>query len=213
MTTDPIYIDPKIAAHVDAALAAGFTVYAVPESGMRSVGWVALCLDEDGSWAHIQKPTMALDPVSLDVPIKPSREYGSAVLVDHNGTPEDAVRVLTKACTEPMVTVRFTGPRRGPKPPAPVVPNHGRKTIERWLTAVRLGERGTNWQVRQLAGRLEVGDRFDSALEDGRDFGVLTVTGRRYGGRDYELVVLTVAELDHPVEIRNNQFVTLVGAP
>jgi hypothetical protein len=209
-----IHIDPKIAHHVDAVLAAGFTVYSLPnETGSnRSAGFVAVCLAEDGPFAHIQVPTHNWDPVSLDVPIKPSREYGSGVLVDHDGTPEDAVRALTAACTEPMVTVRFMKRKRGDHSPAPVVPNHGRQCIERWPGAiefVKLGKRGTNWDSRTLAMRLDVGDRFVADLGGGRTFGPLTVTGRRY---NREIVILTVAELEDQVEILENTFVTLAGA-
>lgn len=198
-----IRIDRKIAAHVDAALAAGFTIYALPQNGARSAGFVCVCLTEDGPWAHIQKPAMALDPVSLDVPIKPSREYGSGVLVDHDGTPEDAVRALTKACTTEMVAVRFVGKE------SPLVPNYGRKTIEGWpgRQFEKLGQRGTNWEVLTLAGRLEVGDRFDSKLEDGRDLGILTVTDRLF---NREVVIVRTKELDQSLEIRENTFLTLV---
>lgn len=214
MTTEQVRIDPKIAAHVDAALAAGFTVYALPDTSPRPVGFVAVCLTEDGPFAHIQVPTHNWDPVSLDVPIKPSREYGSGVLVDHDGTPEDAVRALRKACLEDMVTVRFMRRKRGDYGPEPVVPNHGRNCIENWpggTAFTKLGKRGTNWTVPQLAGRLEIGDRFDPELTDGRDFGTLTVAGRKYGGPNWDMVTLTVKELDHPIEMAQRQFVTLLG--
>lgn len=209
-----IHIDPKIANHVDAALAAGFTVYSLPNEGgsTRSAGFVAVCLTEDGPFAHIQVPTHNWDPVSLDVPIKPSREYGSGVLVDHDGTPEGAVAALTKACTEPNVTVRFMRKKRGDDSPAPVVPNHGRKCIERWPGAiefVKLGRRGTNWDSRTLACRLEVGDRFELRI-DGRDHTDLTVTDRTY---NRDVVIVRTKEFAEPVELRENEFVTLLGAP
>lgn len=204
-----IRIDPKIAAHVDAALAAGFTVYALPDQ-LRPAGFVALCKDEAGSWAHIQRPSMALDPVQLDVPIEPNKDYGSGVHVDHDGTPEDAVRALTEACSKPMVTVRFMTRQYVAKHGTPVVPNYGRRCIEKWPGTglfEKLGKRGTNWEVWLPASRLEVGDRFETRLE-GRDHTDLTVTGRRYRG---ETVVLTVAELAEPVELGQRQFVTLLG--
>lgn len=200
-----IRIDRKIARHVDAVLAAGFTVYALPQVGARPAGFVCVCLTEDGPWAHIQKPAMALDPASLDVPIKPNKDYGSSVLVDHDGTPEDAVVALTKACTTEMVAVRFMPARLG----QPFVPNYGRKTIEGWpgRQFEKLGQRGTNWEVLTLAGRLEVGDRFDSKLEDGRDLGILTVTDRIF---NREVVIVRTKELDQSLEIRENTFLTLV---
>lgn len=211
MTTEPVRIHPKIAEHVDAAIKAGFTVYAVPDPTPRPVGWVALCLDEAGPWAHIQQPTMALDPVELDVPIIPHKDYGSGVKVDHDGTPEDAVRALRQACTEDTVTVRFMSPQYVRVHGVPKVRNAGRKTIEKWTTAVKLGQRGTNWTVPQLAGRLEIGDRFETRLE-GRDHTTLTVTGRKYGGPNWDRVLLTVKELAEPLDLPQREFVTLLGA-
>lgn len=211
MTTEQVRIDPKIAAHVEAALKAGFTVYALPDTTLRPVGFVALCLDEGGPWAHIQQPTMALDPVELDVPIIPSKEYGSGVKVDHDGTPEDAVRALRQACSEDTVTVRFMTRQYINKHGVPKVPNAGRKCIS-WFgdRAVKLGERGTNWTVPQLAGRLEIGDRF--ILPEGDEPTVLTVTGRKYGGPNWDRVILTVKELDSIIELSQREFVTLLGA-
>jgi len=200
-----ILIDPKIGEHVDAAIKAGFTVYAT-QSDPRPTGWVAVCLEEDGPWAHIQQPTMALDPVELDVPVKPHKDWGSGVNLDHDGTPAHAVEVLRKACTEEMVTVRFMTKQYIAKHGVPKVPNWGRKCIGYWEDRiVKLGERGTNWQVRQLAGRLEVGDRFIAA--DGGE--VLTVTARRYRG---EMVSLSIQELGGALELSQRAFVTLLGA-
>lgn len=211
MTTDQVRIDPKIAAHVDAAIKAGFTVYALPDPTPRPVGWVALCLDEDGPWAHIQQPTMALDPVELDVPITPHKDYGSGVKVDHDGTPEDAVRALRQACSEDTVTVRFMSPQYVRVHGVPKVPNAGRKCIGWWKGAeVKLGRRGTNWTVPQLAGRLEIGDRF--ILPEGDEPTELTVTGRKYGGPNWDRVLLTVKELDSIIELSQREFVTLLGA-
>lgn len=212
MTTEQVRIDPKIAAHVDAALAAGFTVYALPDTTLRPVGFVAVCLDEDGPWAHIQQPTMALDPVELDVPVIPHKDWGSGVKVDHDGTPEDGVRALRQACSEDTVTVRFMTKQYVAKHGVPKVPNAGRKCIS-WFgdRAVKLGRRGTNWTVPQLAGRLEIGDRFELRLE-GRDHTDLTVTGRKYGGSNWDRVLLTVKELAEPLDLSQREFVTLLGA-
>lgn len=213
MTTEQVRIDPKIAAHVDAALAAGFTIYAAPGSDPRPAGWVAVCLTEDGPFAHIQQPTMALDPVELDVPVTPHKDWGSGVKVDHDGTPTDAVRALRQACTEWDVTVRFMTRQYIAKHGTPKVRNQGRKCIDRWSEAVKLGERGTNWTVPQLAGRLEVGDRFEFGWDDGRNPGTLTVKRRKYGySNGEEFVILTTEELDHTIEVRQRAIVTLLGA-
>lgn len=204
-----IRIDQKIAAHVDAALAAGFTVYSLPAE-VRPAGFVAVCLEEDGPFAHIQVPSLALEPVSLDVPIKPHTDYGSGVMVDHDGTPEDAVRALRQACSEPMVTVRFMRFKRGVEKIAPVVPNHGRKTIERWPGStefVKLGQRGTNWEVKVQARRLEVGDVFVFAEDIGGQGEHLTVESRQYG---HNVVILTADEADHIIELTEYTTVTLI---
>ena len=205
MTTEQVRIDPKIAAHVNAALAAGFTVYATI-TNPGTTGWVAVCLDEDGPWAHIQQPTMALDPVELDVPVTPHKDWGSAVHVDHDGTPEDAVRALRKACSEELVTVRFMTKQYIAKHGTPRVPNAGRKCISYWEDRiVKLGERGTNWTVPQQAGRLEVGDRFE---HNGQ---VVEVQARRYGGFNYEDVIITPTG-GPVITMSQREFVTLVGA-
>lgn len=206
--TEQVRIDPKIANHVDAALAAGFTVYALPDTTLRPVGFVAVCLDEDGPWAHIQQPTHTFDPVELDVPIIPSKEWGSGVRVDHDGTPGDAVRALTKACAEWDVAVRFMTRQYIARHGIPHTRNAGRKCIS-WFgdRAVKLGERGTNWTVPQLAGRLEVGDRFVLRSSDE----VMTVTGRKYHGPDWDRVLLTVKESAEPLDLAQREFVTLMG--
>lgn len=205
-----IDIDPKIAAHVDAALAAGFTVYAFTDRTGGPLGWVALCLDEAGPFAHIQVPTHSWEPVQLDVPIPPSKEYGSSVLVDHDGTPEDAVRALRKACAEETVTVRFMTRQYIAKHGVPKVPNHGRKCIEKWGVRgedsfVKLGQRGSNWRSVQWAGRLEPGDRFEHRGQ------VVEVQAKRYGGPSYADVIITPTG-GPVITMHNRERVTLVGA-
>jgi len=114
---------------VTAALEAGFKAYALPETrSIMGSEVVYLCLDLEGSFATIQRPTNSWEGAHLDVPIKPSRDYGSGVLVDYDGTVEGAVKALRKACESPTVTVRFMSKKIG----APVVPNYGRAAIDRW---------------------------------------------------------------------------------
>jgi hypothetical protein len=215
MTTEQVRIDPKIAAHVDAALAAGFTVYAEPGRDPRPVGHVYVCKKLDGPFALIQVPTHNFDPVVIDLPVEPHKDWGSGVVVDYDGTPEGGVAALTVACSTPMVTVRFMTRQYVAKHGTPRVPNHGSKVITKYGRSmddvVKLGRRGTNWTVPQLAGRLEIGDRFEMRLE-GRDHTDLTVTGRKYGGPDWDMVILTVKELAEPIELAQREFVTLLGA-
>ena len=202
-TKEFIWIDSKIAAHVEAAVTAGFHVYAKPDMGLRSTSWVALCRDEAGPWAHIQKPTFIFEPVELDVPIQPSKEYGSGVKVDHDGRPEDAVRQLTKAVASWDVQVRFVPGAR------PIKRNDGINTLRLHggIDAfTKLGERGTNWGARTLAMRLDVGDRFEYNGQ------AVEVQARRYGGPDYRTTIITPTG-GPVIELRENEFVTLLGEP
>lgn len=123
-------LDPKILPIVTAAIEAGFTAYAPKETTLqRAAGFVYVCLANDGPFATVQVPSHPWEDAGLDVPIKPSREYGSSVLVDYDGTVTGAVEALSKACQQPNVTVRFVAK---PGHAAPVVPNYGRKVIETW---------------------------------------------------------------------------------
>jgi hypothetical protein len=112
-----------------------------------------------------------------------------------------------------MVTVRFMTRQYINKHGVPKVKNAGRKCIS-WFgdRAVKLGERGTNWTVPQQAGRLEIGDRFQSELPVGGEHGILTVTGRKYGGANWDRVLLTVKESPEPLDLPQREFVTLLGA-
>lgn len=207
--TEQVRIDPQLAPHVDAALAAGFTIYARNGMDPRPVGHVYVCKDIDGPFALIQVPSFIFEPVHVDVPIKPNKDYGSAVLVDHDGTPEGVVKALTKACNEPMVTVRFMTRRYIAEHGVPVVPNYGNKVITKYGRGMEsvsaLGERGTNWIAPQLAGRLEVGDRFK---HNGQ---VIEVQAKRYGGVDYGDVIIT--PIAGPViTLPQREIITLVGA-
>jgi hypothetical protein len=119
-----------IAPIATAALEAGFTVFAPKETTLqRAAGFVYVCLDTNGSFAAIEVPTHPWDGAQLSAPIKPSRDYGSSVAVDFNGTTEGAIQSLRKVCESPTVTVRFVA-KRGQA--APIVPNYGRKTIDTW---------------------------------------------------------------------------------
>jgi hypothetical protein len=93
------------------------------------IGFVYVSLQDDGPYATVQVPTHKWEDPSLDVPIKPSRDYGSAVLVDYDGTVPGAIEALRKACSAPNVTVRFVA-KRGQA--APVVPNYGSNAVTKW---------------------------------------------------------------------------------
>jgi hypothetical protein len=126
----------SIAPIVTAALKDGFKAYALPERFPHMpVEVVYVCLDEAGSFAAIQRPTNSWEDAHLDVPIKPSREYGSGVLVDYDGTVEGAIKSLRAACESPTVTVRFIA-KRGQA--APIVPNYGRAAIDKWRDGVHV---------------------------------------------------------------------------
>jgi hypothetical protein len=109
-----------------------------------------------------------------------------------------------------MVTVRFMTRQYINKHGVPKVKNAGRKCIS-WFgdRAVKLGQRGTNWTVPQQAGRLEIGDRF--ILPEDDEPTVLTVTGRKYGGANWDMVLLTVESIPNIIELPQRQFVTLLG--
>jgi hypothetical protein len=100
-----------------AAVKAGMTVH-VPTRlhGNRKAGFVYVTQDGQPGIAHIQVPTFPhFEPVAVDVPIKPSREFGSAVIQDHDNTIPDVVRLLSELMKEATVRVRFCRT-------APVVP-------------------------------------------------------------------------------------------
>lgn len=112
----------------EAALEAGFHVYGLRKE-RGPVTFVYVCLDTAGSYATIGRPTHDWDGAQLSAPIKPSREYGSAVREDYDGTVDGAIETLRKVCSSPNVTVRFVG-KRGQA--APVVPNYGRNVLDKW---------------------------------------------------------------------------------
>ena len=58
-------------------------------------------LVEDAPFARLgQRP-------QVSVPVRPSREYGSAVLVDFEGSPQDLPAVLRSVMTRSRIAVRF----------------------------------------------------------------------------------------------------------
>ena len=123
------HIAPEILPILDTAVAQGFSVFVLrPDKKMRRspIGFAHVCLDLDGSFGTVSGTCNRFDVPTLGAPIRPDRRFGSSVLVDYDGTPEDAVRALREVCESPTIPVRFVGK------PAPVEKNHGYKALASW---------------------------------------------------------------------------------
>lgn len=118
-------LNTKLHDIVNAALEAGFTVFAPKPRDRRPAGFVFACLDTEGSFVTVGVPTHNWDDVQLSAPIKPNKVSGSSVLVDYDGTPAGAVEAMRKVCQSPMVMPRFIRN-------AVEVPNHGNKDMTTW---------------------------------------------------------------------------------
>lgn len=113
---------------VRAALEAGLTVQTPAEkSWYREAGHVYVTQEGKPGIALVQVASLALEPPSIDVPVKPNRRYGSAVVQDYYGHPIDAVRLLRELMERDTVVPRFVGPhapvpvdRRVPEDAEPV---------------------------------------------------------------------------------------------
>lgn len=114
------------------ALSQGFRAFIVTpiKDWERPADFVYLCLDMEGSFALIQRPNTRVEPPTLSVPIQPNRDYGSTVLVDYDGSVDDAVDQLRAACGRESVTVRFM------RNETPQVPNRGKRTLQGWNSGV-----------------------------------------------------------------------------
>ena len=104
---------PRIAAslrpYVDSLRDAGFDVHLPRPEQRRVVEYAYVTkadlpgcvLIEDAPFARLgQRP-------QVSVPVRPSREYGSAVLVDFDGGPQQLPAVLAKVMASPKVVTRF----------------------------------------------------------------------------------------------------------
>lgn len=108
-------IHEKLAPLAEAATLAGLTVH-VPTKlyAERKAGYAVVTQDGKPGAALIQLPTFpTFEPVSIDVPIVPSREFGSGVLQDYDGTVEDGVRLLLSLMDQEKCSPRFV---RNPRP-------------------------------------------------------------------------------------------------
>lgn len=101
-------IHEKLRPFVEAAHKAGFTV-TLPEerSWYRTAGHVYVTREGAPGIAMMQVPTMAFDPITVDVPVYPNRDHGSAVVQDHDGTVRDVVRLLGELVERDTVLTRF----------------------------------------------------------------------------------------------------------
>lgn len=102
-------IHEKLIPLAEAATRAGMTVH-VPTKlyAERYAGYAVVTQDEKPGVALIQLPTFpTFEPVSIDVPITPSRQFGSGVLQDYDGTVEDGVRLLLSLMEHKTCMPRF----------------------------------------------------------------------------------------------------------
>lgn len=125
-------INPTLVEPLKLALTEGFRAFVVTpsENTPRRIDFIYLCLDIEGSFVLLEAAPTRVEPFGLSAPITPSREYGSSVLVDYDGSNTDAIRAMREVCQNPNVAVRFMANT------APVVPNRGKKSLEKWHNGV-----------------------------------------------------------------------------
>lgn len=111
-----VKLHERIAPYAEAAKAAGFTVHVPTSYGVRPAGYVYVTREGAPGMALIQVPTFPhFEPVHVDFPIKPSREFGSAVIADHDDSVEDVLRVLGELVQKTEILPRFVkNPRMMP---------------------------------------------------------------------------------------------------
>lgn len=96
---------------LNAAVEAGLTVHVWPQIDPLPIRVAYITRAGEPGIAIVQTPTFEyFEPVSVSVPVKPSRVYGAAVPQDHDGSVEDIVRLLNELVTRDTVTPRFVGP-------------------------------------------------------------------------------------------------------
>lgn len=106
------------------AVEQGFTVF-IHKDDRRPAGFFYACKSMEGSFVTVQVPSHSWDDLDVTVPIKPSREYGSGVLIDHDGSTESILKAMGEVCDSATVLTRFV---RNPKH----VPNFGRGCVDSW---------------------------------------------------------------------------------
>ena len=122
-------IHPALAELIPALADAGLSVYAYTGTLHRTLSWVVV--ERDGNTCVVA--ISDFDSFTVTACVRPSREYGSGVMVDIEPGEPDAIgrRIAAAAirATEPTVRVRFCSVN-------PIVPNDGMKHFA-WANLVR----------------------------------------------------------------------------
>lgn len=117
-------LDSRLVTVADAAIAEGFQVFHL-DNERRPNGFFYACKTLDGSFVVVGVPTHKWDDLDVSAPVTPNKEYGSGVMVDHNGTTESIIEAMNRTCDSVTVLTRFVpNPKR--------VPNFGRKCLDRF---------------------------------------------------------------------------------
>ena len=112
-------IHPRLEEAANAIHAAGFTV-TVPISQHRAnyqAGHIYVTRDGQPGIALVQVPASSFEPLSLDIPVKPTLEYGSAVRADYEDSEDFSglIAKLEEVMRASTVKVRFVpNPRTVP---------------------------------------------------------------------------------------------------
>jgi hypothetical protein len=104
---------PTLVPYVDAVLDAGFDVTA-PQTTAIKTSYVFITKADQPGCVIMEEgefPTLGQSP-QLSIPVKPNREYGSAVALDFEGEPEDLAAVIEPAIASATVRTRFIEPVR-----------------------------------------------------------------------------------------------------
>lgn len=101
-------IHEKLRPFVEAAHEAGFTI-TLPEerSYYRTAGHVYVTREGTPGIAMLQVPSLAFDPITVDVPVHPNRDHGSSVVQDHDGSVWDVLILLGRLVERDTVVTRF----------------------------------------------------------------------------------------------------------
>ena len=125
-----VNIHPALTELIPSLAESGMNVYAYPETPRRQLTWVVAERNDNTCVISITR----FHELSVTACIRPSREYGSGVMVDiESGDPDTITeRVVAAAIkgTEPTVRVRFCKVN-------PIVPNDGMNHFA-WANLVKV---------------------------------------------------------------------------